>query len=56
MTLFERKFLTYIEKHKHDLFDPYFKLHSTRTIPKELQKRILPLYRRELAKMKKELI
>ncbi len=55
ITLFKRKFLRYVENHKHELFDGYFKLYPVRTIPEELQKKILPLYQRELAKMKKDL-
>lgn len=53
---FRKKLLPYVEKHKKNLFRAYFSLHSTDTIPPELKKRILPIYKKELQRMRAELI
>lgn len=49
MDLFKKKFLAEVKHDEDRLYKKYFGIHSTELIPKKLRKRIISLYREQLA-------
>lgn len=54
ISLFEKQLMPQVIKQKSQLFRQYFGVHSTQTIPNELQPKLLGIYREELTRFKRE--
>ena len=49
MDLFKKKFLAEVKQDEDRLYKKYFGVHSAESIPKKLKKRVVSLYREQLA-------
>lgn len=56
MTLFQQELLPLVEKQKNTLIKKYLTFYEdAKTVPSELQKRVFPIYRKELETFRKEI-
>ena len=54
--MFKKKLLPYVLKHKRELYNKYFSLYPSRTIPNDIKPNILRIYQDELKHLKHNLL